>query len=124
MAIDWLASELVCEGITIRPSLNPNSLADEDLPDICLRMHVILDTIEFARCEGRLINPEIFDSIDTLYSALLHKYTNNLSDWLPSIVRVGDYYSLDGRGSILLSPRSLTAFSSMFERLGIQREST
>ena len=53
MKIDWLTSKLVCEGRVIRPPMNPNKLTSDDLPDICLRMHVILDTIEFTRCEAR-----------------------------------------------------------------------
>ena len=101
--------------------MNPSELASEDLPEICLRMHLILDTIEFTRCEGRLIIPDIFEPIDTLYSDLLHKDVNCLSDWQDSILRFGDYYELAGKQTIEVSARAVTKHSHLFDQLKIER---
>lgn len=120
MKNDWLAASLLCEGRVIRPALTPSELTSEDLPDICLRMHLILDSIEFTRCEGRLINFDVFDPIDTLYSDLLHKDTNHLGDWMGCIERFGDYYELSGRDVIEVSPRAVRNQSHMFEQLRIE----
>ncbi|PQO33790.1 hypothetical protein C5Y97_16310 [Blastopirellula marina] len=104
----------------IRPALDPFQLTDEDLPDICLRMHLILDSIEFTRCEGRLIYRDIFDPIDTLYSDLLRKETNRLDDWRENIEKFGDYYELSRMTKIEVSQRAVTALAYMFERLRIK----
>lgn len=120
MKIDWLAASLVSEGRVIRPALNLSNLTSEDLPEICLRMHLILDSIEFTRCEGRLINLDVFEPIDTLYSDLLHKDTNELSDWKDFIERFGDYYELSGRDVIEVSPRAVRNQSHIFKHLRIE----
>ncbi|MBI1248261.1 hypothetical protein GC197_10545 [bacterium] len=120
MKIDWLAASLVCEGRVIRPPLDPSKPTNEDLPEICFRMLLILDSIEFARCEGRWINLEIFDPIDTLSSDLLHKETNLLSDWIDCIERFGEYYQLSGSHKIDVSPRAVSDASEEIERLGIE----
>lgn len=120
MKLDWLASNLVCEGRVIRPPMNPGKLVSEDLPDICLRMHLILDTIEFSRCEGRLVSVDIFDPIDTLYSDLLNKDTNHLSDWQDCIERFGDFYKLEGKQTIEVSARAVRNYSHMFDQLRIE----
>ncbi|MBM4077071.1 MAG: hypothetical protein FJ267_15685 [Planctomycetes bacterium] len=64
MGLNWLSSDLVCEGLTIRPSLSSLQVSDDCLPDVCLRMHMILDTIEFPRCEGRLMNVVILVAME------------------------------------------------------------
>ncbi|MFN3151328.1 hypothetical protein [Bremerella sp.] len=115
----WLTAEITCEGRIIRPSLDVAALADKDLPDACLRMHLILESIEFARCEGRWINREIFDPIDTLYSQLLHNEEIALSDWQAFIERFGEYYQLRGKKTIEVSAHSVNEMSSMAERLGV-----
>lgn len=120
MKCDWLAASLVCEGRVIRPPLIPSELTNEDLSDICLRMHLILDSIEFNRCEGRKINLGVFDPIDTLYSDLLHKDTNELTDWRDCIERFGDYYELSGRDAIEVSSRAVRNQSHMFEQLCVE----
>lgn len=120
MKIDWLAAGLVSEGRVIRPALTPSKLTSKDLPDICLRMYLILDSIEFTRCEGRLMNLDVFEPIDTLYSDLLHKATNHLGDWMDCIERFGDYYELSGRDVIEVSPRAVRNQSHMFEQLRIE----
>ena len=120
MKIDWLAAGLVSEGRVIRPALTPSKLTSKDLPDICLRMHLILDSIEFTRCEGRLMNLDVFEPIDTLYSDLQHKATNHLGDWMDCIERFGEYYELSARDVIEVSPRAVRNQSRMFEQLRIE----
>lgn len=115
----WLTAEISCEGRIIRPSLDVAALDDKDLPDVCLRMHLILESIEFARCEGRLINVEIFDPIDALYSDLLNQEDIALRDWQAFIDRFGEYYQLSGKKTIEVSDHSVNEMSSMAERLGV-----
>lgn len=103
----------------IRPSLDVASLSDEDLPDVCLRMHLILESIEFVRCEGRWINLEIFDPIDALYSDLLNQEDIALSDWQAFIERFGEYYQLSGYKTIEVSAHSVNEMASMAECLGV-----
>jgi hypothetical protein len=121
MEYNWLASTVFCVGQVIRPPLNLDNLSDKDLSDICLRMHLILDSIEFTRCEGRLINLDIFDPIDTLYSDLLHKEINRLCDWKNCIIKFGEYYNLDGKRSVEVSSRTVNHYLNMFDQLRIER---
>lgn len=123
MSIEWLKSEVVCGGRVIRPALDPISVGNEDLPDICIRMHLILDSIEFARCEGRFVNRDIFDPIDTLYSDLLHKERHSIEDWRECIGRFGDYYELDGAGPIEVTSRTLEGLGQMFWELKVENGS-
>jgi len=120
MALNWLQSEIHCEGQRIRPPLDPTMVKSRDLRDICLRMHLILDSIEFTRCEGRLISLDIFDSIDQMHSDLLRKDTIPLSDWRDCIERFGDYYGLNGSQPIEVSPRSVKEIATMAQQLGIE----
>jgi hypothetical protein len=120
MSLDWLRARIVCEGRSVRPPLSLQNLSDADLPDICLRMGMILDSIEFPRCEGRLINLEIFNPIDTLESDLQHREENHLVDWLHAIRRFGEYYSLDGNEPITVSSQALDTARSLADRLGVQ----
>lgn len=123
MSLEWLNSAVVCGGRVIRPALDPIAVRSEDLPDICVRMHLILDSIEFARCEGRLINRDIFEPIDTLYSDLLHKEYNSIEDWRDCIGRFGDYYELDGAGPIEVTSRTLEELGPMFGELKVENAS-
>lgn len=119
MGHEWLKSPLICNGRVVRPALSPDALSDSDLPDICLRMHLVLDTIEFARCEGRLINMDIFDPIDTLECELRHSQDNHLSDWLDTIARFADYYQLDGSTPIEITQHAIDGISYFADRHGI-----
>src|SRR5262245_44776598 len=69
----WVSRPVVCGflGPVLFEGLNPERLSDSDLPDLCLRMHVILETIERLRCEGRLLPGKLFDEMDTLASIAL-----------------------------------------------------
>jgi hypothetical protein len=118
--LEWLRAPLVCEGRTIRPSLSPDVLSDNDLPDICLRMHLILDTIEFERCEGRLINTDIFDPIDTLESDLQHREDNRLVDWCDTIRRFGEHYHLAGDQPIQVASRAIDGIRWMAQKFNIR----
>jgi hypothetical protein len=119
MALGWLKSPLVCEGRIVRPGLLPESISDADLPDICLRMHLVLDTIEFERCEGRQINLNIFDPIDSMESQLRHGQDNHLCDWQETITRFANYYKLDGSNPIRITLRAIDGCSHIAEHHGI-----
>ena len=79
----WLARPLAYSDQVFLPPIDPDALSDSDLRVICLRMTVILDTIESRRCEGRLLPTKLFDQIDTLESMVLHGHGGapRLSDW-------------------------------------------
>ena len=103
----WLESPIRCSGRTVRPPLSPDQIHDATLPEICLRMHLILDSIEYERAEGRLINRDIFESIDSLHSNLVHLPVNHLEDWQDSIVRFGEYYRLSPDVPIEVTARAV-----------------
>lgn len=110
--MEWLARPLVCDGAVVAEPLDPARLADADLRDICLRMQVILETIEMPRCEGRLIPYNLFLDIDTLDSMVLHGHPSpyghqsppRLAEWAGVIREFGAYYGLAGHGPIAVDP--------------------
>lgn len=71
-------------------------------------MHVILDTIENPRCEGRLMPVNLFYDIDTLEGMVLyaqvspygHSSPPILDEWSSVIQDFGAYYHLYGTGPI------------------------
>lgn len=119
MSLEWLKSPLICNGRIVRSGLTPDSMTNADLPDICLRMHLILETIEFDRCEGRLMNVTIFDSIDTMESKLRFETENQLSDWRETISRFGEHYNLAGNEPIDISCKAINEHLDMAKALGI-----
>jgi hypothetical protein len=104
LQMSWLSRPLTCDGTTVLGPLDPARLNDGDLKDICLRMHVILDTIEMPRCEGRLLPRDLFDRMDTLESLLHHGPRPRLSDWSGLVAEFGEYYGLEGTGAIPVDP--------------------
>lgn len=102
--MEWLARPLICDNRQVEPPLDPAHLCDADLCSICLRMHVILETIEIPRCEGRHIPIPLFDDIDTLESMVLHGVPRRpqLNEWASVIREFGEYYSLHGNGPIVV----------------------
>lgn len=92
----------------VQSGLDLTKLTNVDLRNICLQMHVILDTIETPRCEGRLIPFDLFNDIDTLESMVLYGHASpcghcsppNLDQWLSVICQFGSYYQLSGTGPI------------------------
>ena len=119
MSLEWLRSPLICNGRVVRPALQPESVTDADLPDICLRMQLILATIEDDRCEGRLIDVSIFDPIDTMESGLRFEKENYLADWCETIRRFAEYYNLDGKGPIEVSPKVIDERTALAKEFGI-----
>lgn len=119
MELDWLKLSLVSGEQVIRPGLSVNEISASDLPDICLRMHMILEEIEFSRCEGRMINLDIFDPIDTMESDLRHGKNHRLSDWLETIEKFGDYYNLDRYTSINIRQRAIDSCAGIAKHHGI-----
>jgi hypothetical protein len=110
--MEWLGRSLVCDGAVVARPLDPTRLGDSDLREICLRMHVILETIEMPQCEGRLIPCDLFDAIDTLESMVLHGHPSpsghsrppRLAEWAGVIRAFGAYYCLAGCGPIAVDP--------------------
>jgi len=82
-------------------------------------MHLILDTIEFPRCEGRLINRDIFVSIDIMDSDIQHNKDVQLSDWQDTIEQFGEYYQLDGNIPIEILQRSLDEMAYMANNFNV-----
>lgn len=116
MSNGWVKSPLYVDTRLVAAPLDPNALTDNDLPELCFRMHVIMDSIEFSRAEGRLLPRDLFDAIDTLESDLRHKGSNSLRQWSDWIIKFGDYYELDGSGPIRLRPESFADSAKQFGR--------
>lgn len=112
----WLESPIQCEGRIVRPPLNSSQLNDSELPEICVRMHLIFDSIEFERAEGRLMNVSIFDSIDSLHSDLV----NRLEDWKDSIAKFGEHYGLRPHIPIKVTSRAVQNIRRMADQFGIE----
>jgi hypothetical protein len=104
--MDWLARPLVCDGQVVLPGLDPRRITDADLKDICLRMFVVLCTIEMPICEGRHLPRDLFDQIDWLDSMVVYGHDGpaRLSDWADLITEFGEHYRLDGEGPIPVNP--------------------
>jgi hypothetical protein len=120
--LEWLQVPLVCEGKIVRPALSLDDLSDADLPDICFRMNVILDAIEFNFCEGRWINLEVYDPISDMEEALRRYQPKDTFDhWHSAIARFADFYSnwLDGTTAIEVTPRALKDCKHIAEYHGI-----
>lgn len=106
--MEWLSRPLKCGSKIVQTALDSTKLTNEDLRNICLRMHVILETIETPRCEGRLIPLDLFNDIDTLEGMVLfgqsspygHSSPPTLVEWWSVIREFGRYYSLHGTGAI------------------------
>jgi hypothetical protein len=98
--------------VVVAEALDPAKLTDADLRSVCLRMHVILATIEMPRCEGRLLPVALFDAIDTLESMVLHGHPSpsghssppRLAEWVGAVRAFGEHYQLSGHGPIAVDP--------------------
>lgn len=113
----WLAIPVTCEGKVICPPLDLRKLSDADLPSICLRMHLIHDTIEFAHCEGRWMNLEIFGALESLYDAVRFREPSQLADWVQWIERLDERYGLDDKSTIEITRLAIVENASMFAEL-------
>jgi hypothetical protein len=116
--MSWLARPLVCDGKVVLDAFDPERLTDADLRDVCLRMHLILGTIEMPRCEERLLPVAIFDRMDTLESMVLHGHGGypRLSEWSDLISEFGEYYGLEGQGPITVVPAIYREVGARFAR--------
>lgn len=122
--MEWLRRPLLCDGAVVSGPLDPSRLVDEDLREICLRMHVILENVEMPRCEGRLMPVALFDSIDTLESMLLHNHPDpsglsrppRLTDWSGVIREFGQHYQLTGTAPITVDPASYREIAARYSR--------
>jgi hypothetical protein len=93
----WLVRPLSCEGRIVRPGLEGATLTVRTLPDICLRMIVILNTLETSRGAGRLVPVSLFERIDRLEDELRHRPRElRLADYASLIEAFGQHYELNG----------------------------
>jgi hypothetical protein len=106
--MEWITRTLMCDGAIIAGPLDTGSLEDSDLRDLCWRMHMIMQTIEMPRAEGRLMPMALFDAIDTLESMIRQHQPDpagrssppRLGEWLDVIREFGEYYRLSGHGPV------------------------
>lgn len=115
----WIEVPVVCNGRVLRPVLAVESVTDKDLADLCIRMNLILDSIEYERCEGRLINLDIFDPVTSLLDELRSDRDVQLKDWIETINTFGEYYQLESMNVIAVTPRAVANIEMDAERLGI-----
>ncbi len=115
----WIEVPVVCNGRVLRPVLAVESVTDKDLADFCIRMNLILDSIEYERCEGRLINLDIFDPVTSLLDELRSDRDVQLKDWIGTINTFGEYYQLESMNVIEVAPRAVANIEKDAERLGI-----
>ena len=120
--MEWLARPVVADGVVLAEPLDPARLTDADLRNICLRMHVILETIEMPNCEGRHLPAKLFDEIDTLESLVIYGLPSPsglptapcLADWAGVIREFGEYYRLAGAGPIAVNLKYWQEASTRF----------
>ena len=115
----WIEVPVVCNGRVLRPVLAVESVTDKDLADLCIRMNLILDSIEYERCEGRLINLDIFDPVTSLLDELRSDRDVQLKDWIETINTFGEYYQLESMNVIEVAPRAVANIEKDAERLDI-----
>ncbi|KAA0138978.1 hypothetical protein FYZ48_09975 [Gimesia chilikensis] len=115
----WIEAMVTCNGRVLRPALRVDRVSDSDLPDLCIRMNLILDSIEYERCEGRLINLDIFDPVTSLLDELRSDREVQLKDWIKTINTFGEYYQLESMNVIEVAPRAVANIEKDAERLGI-----
>jgi hypothetical protein len=114
--MSWLARPIACEDVIVLEALDAEHLSSTDLREICLRMDVILQTIEMSRCEGRLMPVEIFDRIEKLADLVLHGWRPPLTDWTGLICEFGEHYGLSGDGPIPVDP---AVYQNAVERFNV-----
>ena len=106
--MNWLARPLTVDDVVVAMPLDPATITDTDLRDICIRMYALLDSFEMPICEGRLLPLDIFESILDLADRIeFHgEQPPNLSEWKGLIEHFGTYYRLAGCGPILVERKS------------------
>jgi hypothetical protein len=126
--VEWLRQPLICNDAIVRGPLDPHQLDDADLWEICLGMHVILQTIEMPRCEGRLIPCHLFQDMDTLESMIHghrspygHSYPPRLAERTGVIHEFGVYYSLANPGPIAVDPDASRTILARFRSTQVGR---
>lgn len=119
LPIPWLRLPIHCNGRLIRPPMPHDQIDDVALFEICLRMHLIMDSVEYERAEGRLMNVSIFDSIDSLHDQLAHGRSPRLHDWHEMILHFGEYYQLNHDQQIDVTARSIESAVPCAKSLGL-----
>jgi hypothetical protein len=125
-AAGWLARPLACDGAVVLPGLDPTQLTSSDLRTICLRMSVILNTIENQICEGRHLPLDLFNDIDDLQDLVHHGHRDadgrtrppRLGEWVDLIRRFGEHYRdrLGESGPIAVDPDVYREEANLFQR--------
>ena len=121
--LSWLATSITCGDVVVLDPLDPldlECLSDAELPHICLRMHLILDSIEYTAFEGRMINVDVFDPMDRLASDLVHKARNSFGDSAAFISEFGHYYRLCNRESLPVTRHAMDGYRYMFDAFQIR----
>lgn len=125
-AAGWLARPLACDGAVVLPGLDPTQLTSSDLRTICLRMSVILGTIENQICGGRQMPLDLFYDIDDLSGLVFtgHREADGrvrpprLGEWIDLIRRFGEHYRrhLGESGPIAVHPDVYRDDANLFQR--------
>lgn len=101
----WLTRRIQCDGKVIAEPLSPSHLTVESIGDICDRMMVIMNHLEFQICEGRMLPVKLFDEIDGFpREPHLSNAQASLDRCIDLAVRFGDHYDLSGEAVIDLPP--------------------
>jgi hypothetical protein len=91
LPLDWLKLPLYRNGILYLPGLDVEEFFEGDIREICQRIMLVHDAYENRLCEGRLIDPEIFNELDGLGDRL---DTVTLDELKPLIRKLGERYGL------------------------------
>ncbi|WP_439629895.1 hypothetical protein [Gemmata sp.] len=124
-AVQWLARPLACDGAVVLPGLDLARLRSSDLRTICLRMSVILGTIEDQIGGGRFMPLDLSYPIDDLSSLVFHGHREpdgrvrppRLGEWVDLIRRFGEHYRrrLGESGPIAVDPDVYRFEASIFQ---------
>lgn len=115
----WIEIPIVCNGRVLRPVLAVERVTDDDLADLCVRMLLIHDSIEYEVCEGRMMNLDVFNPLDRLLGEFQARKHPRLSDWIETINSFGDYYGLESRNVIEVTSRAVANTEADANQLGV-----
>ena len=116
---NWLSSPIRCNGIPIFEPLAPSQINESTLPEICLRMSLILDSIEYERAEGRFMNLDVFEMIDSLCDDLLNHKRGRMDDCHSVIQKFGEHYQLTSSLPINVTVRAVDGIRRLADQLNV-----
>ncbi len=104
------------------PSLDPNYLTMADLASLCIRMHIIFDDMSPSEGDGRFMNAQLFQELDSLSSDL--RFTKDedfcVDEWLPLIDEFGRWFEINRFSTFHISPEELLSYKWMFDVHGVE----